>query len=157
MTSYDTPSRTADHQQMLAQLDASLAENPDVDAADRETILQHFRDALENEAASASTSAAQVGPDRAQWMETLDLLVGNQLLDESDRNELVRQFDDAMGSLQTDALQTATDFARRCSEQGEAAAQEWLTGQIGSPTSTGSAPGPAGLPAHVAMALRRRR
>ena len=158
MTSYDTPSRTADHEQMLAQLDASLAENPDVDAADRETILRHFRDALENEAASASTPA-QAGPDRAQWMETLDLLVGNQLLDDSDRNELVRQFDDAMGSLQSDAMQTATGFARRCSEQGEAAAQEWLTAQLRSSSSNGSAPAtaPAGLPAHVAMALRRRR
>lgn len=156
MTSYDTPSRTADHEQMLAQLDASLAENPDVDAADRETILRHFRDALESEAASASTSQS-VGPDRAQWMETLDLLVANQMLDESDRNELVRQFDDALGSLQNDALRTATEFAQRCREQGEAAAQAWLTEQMGSAQTAASADHAMGLPAHVAMALRRRR
>ncbi len=156
MTSYDTPSRTADHEQMLAQLDASLAENPDVDAADRETILRHFRDALETEAASANSSES-VGPDRAQWMETLDLLVGNQMLDETDRNELVRQFDDALGSLQTDAMRTATEFARRCKDQGEAAAQEWLTAQLGSTESGNSHEEPLGLPAHVAMALRRRR
>ncbi|KIQ97145.1 hypothetical protein [Lysobacter sp. A03] len=156
MTSYDTPSRTADHEQMLAQLDASLAENPDVDAADRETILRHFREALESEAASASTPQS-VGPDRAQWMETLDLLVGNQMLDETDRNELVRQFDDALGSLQNDALRTATEFARRCNEQGEASAQEWLSGQLRSAQANPSQDHTMALPAHVAMALRRRR
>lgn len=156
MTSYDTPSRTADHEQMLAQLDASLADNPDVDAADRETILRHFRDALETEAASASP-AQSVGPDRAQWMATLDLLVGNHMLDETDRNELVRQFDDAMGSLQNDALHTATEFARRCREQGEGAAQDWLSGQLGSAEVADTEFQPIGLPAHVAMALRRRR
>ncbi len=156
MTSYATPSRTADHEQMLAQLDASLADNPDVDAADRETILRHFRDALESEAAAA-TPAVSVGPDRAQWLQTLDLLVDNQVLDEPDRNELVRQFDDAMGSLQTDAMRTVSEFSRRCTENGEAAAQEWLTGQLGDIPAFDSTPEPLALPAHVAMALRRRR
>lgn len=156
MTSYDTPSRSADHEQMLAQLDASLAENPDVDAADRETILRHFRDALEDEAASA-TASTTVGPDRAQWMETLELLVDNQMLDETDRNELVRQFDDALGNLQTDAMRTATEFARLSRDQGDAAAQQWLTTQLAATEPAPAHNEPPALPAHVAMALRRRR
>lgn len=96
MTSYDKPWTTNRCSRSWMR---HWPKNPDVDAADRETIARHFRDALENEADTASP-AASVGPDRAQWIETLDQLVGDQLLQEQDRNELVRQFDDAMGSLQ---------------------------------------------------------
>lgn len=157
MTTFANQSRAADHEQMLAQLDASLASNPDVDAADRETMLRHFRDALESEPAAVD-GAPQAGPDRRQWVETLDLLAQDRLLDEDDRNDMLRQFDDAMGSLQSDAVRTATEFSQRCQRDGEGAAQQWLADRMRADAGTGDPHDePAGLPAHVAMALRRRR
>lgn len=159
MTSFATPS-AADREQMLAQLDESLARNPDLDAADRESILGHFREALEKEAAAtatAGTAPGQHGPDRNQWMQTLDMLAANDMLSPNDREALVQQFDRSIGSLQSEALDTAMEFAKRCQRDGEASAREWLAARKTTGTGAQTGADHGGLPTHVAMALQRRR
>lgn len=154
-TSAHAPS-AAEREQMLAQLDESLSRNPDLNADARETILGHFRDALEQEARAMANGTATLGgaPDRDQWHSTLDALQAVGVLDAADREELVQQFDRAMAGLDSDALSVAMEFSRRHRNEGEAAARAWLSSR---PAAAGGASGAAtaGLPAHLAMALQR--
>lgn len=154
-TSAHAPS-AAEREQMLAQLDESLARNPDLDADARETILGHFRDALEQEARAMANGTATLGgaPDRDQWHSTLDALQSAGMLDAADREELVQQFDRAMAGLDSEALAVAMEFSRRHRDEGEAAARTWLSSRPAAATATAGA-GTAGLPAHLAMALQR--
>jgi len=150
-TSAQVPS-AAEREQMLAQLDESLARNPELDASARETILAHFRDALEQEAQAMANGTAAPGgaPDRVQWLATLDSLQSAGMLNQEDREELVQQFDRAMAGLDSDALALAREFARRCRQDGERAAGEWLRSRPADGPS-----GTTGLPAHLALALQR--
>lgn len=151
-TSAQVPS-AAEREQMLAQLDESLARNPDLDASGRETILGHFRQALEQEAqAMANGTARPAGtPDREQWLATLDSLQAADMLDHAGREELVQQFDRAMAGLDSEQVNLALEFSRRCRQDGEQAAAEWLKSQPASATA-----GAEGLPAHLAMSLNIR-
>lgn len=151
-TSAQVPS-AAEREQMLAQLDESLAQNPDLDASSRETILGHFRLALEQEAEAVTNGNANVtaGPDRTQWLSTLDDLQEAGLLEHGDREELVQQFDRAMAGMDSQALEVAGEFSRRCKRDGEQAATAWLQSR-----PAAQATGTEGLPAHLAMALQRR-
>ncbi|KGO97986.1 hypothetical protein [Novilysobacter defluvii] len=151
-TSAQVPS-SAEREQMLAQLDESLARNPDLDASARETILEHFRLALEQEAEAIANGTATAGgaPDRDQWLSTLDSLHAAGMLGQDDREELVQQFDRAMAGLDSEALAVAMEFSRRCRRDGQTAAGEWLKSR---PVAA-HASGTEGLPAHLAMALQR--
>lgn len=154
---------TEERDRLLAQLDASLGRNGQLDAGERETIVRNFKHALDEAPAAAGDDRGQAGPDPRQWAATLDMLHQNQVIDDSDREALMQQFDRSMQVLQSPAVQTATEFARRCESDGETQAREWLTGQLeqqsGQAGRSGDA-GPAGeapVPAHVSMAMRRKR
>lgn len=153
MTTFAQVPSATEREQMLAQLDESLARNPDLDASARETILGHFRQALEQEAQAMANGSATPGgtPDRDQWLSTLDSLQSVGMLDHGDREELVQQFDRAMAGLDSDALAVAMEFSRRCRTDGEQAALAWLKSRPAAASTTGT----EGLPAHLAMALQR--
>jgi len=150
-TSAKVPS-AAEREQMLAQLDESLASNPDLDASARESILGHFRQALEKEAEAMASGDVQAvaAPDRSQWLATLDQLQAADMLDASGREELIQQFDRAMAGMDTEALAVAREFSRRYADQGQEAARDWLRTRATAPLGVGE-----GLPAHLAMALQR--
>ena len=114
-TSQDHDTHQIDHQQVLAELEESLLQRPDLDASDRDTMLRHFETALQDPSALAANGT--MGPDRNTWIETLDLLQQQQVIASGERDALVRSFDEAMQVVQTDAVQLAAGFAAKGGDQ----------------------------------------
>lgn len=96
---------TNDHQQVLAELEASLLQRQDLDAAARETMLRHFEAALQDPASAAGLGS--IGPDRAVWQQTVEMLQQEQVIDPGDRDALMRSFDEAMAPLHDAAVKAA--------------------------------------------------
>jgi hypothetical protein len=85
--------------------------------------MRHYRDAVE----SADIDPTRIArPDRKQWIEMLETLQADGQAGEEDVADLVRRFDAAMGPLESPQLEMAVEFARRCRQDGEAQAVEWL-------------------------------
>lgn len=150
----DTTPSAEDRQQLLADIEASLLQQSGIDAMDRDAMLKHFEDALNNPAGTPGEDG-RVGPNRTSWLETMELLRNNQIIDATEQEDLIRQFDQATNTLQSGALQRTAEFARRSQEQGLEQARDWLAGQLGS-DAAGAGKG-SDVPAHVALSLRRRR
>ncbi len=153
MTSnHDTSLDTVDRQALLAELDALLQAQPGIDAGERETTLRHFEDALQNPSAVMGDSK-QVGPDRTQWIQTLDFLRENHVLGAGECDDLIQRFDEAMQGLQSEPVRLAAEFAQRCQQEGETKAREWLTQRLRSPAQPGR---PEAAPAHVTLSMQRK-
>jgi hypothetical protein len=106
MTSSQDHTAQLDRQQVLADLEESLLQRPDLDAVGRETMLRHFEAALQDPAATAA-----MGADREGWLQTLDLLQRENVIASEDREALVRNFDEAMHMLQGETLKLAAEYA----------------------------------------------
>lgn len=100
---------TIDRQQVLAELEESLLQRQDLDAAARETMLRHFEAALQDPASAAGPGS--VGPDRSVWQQTVDMLQQEQVIDAGDRDALMRSFDEAMAPLHDAAVKAAAQSA----------------------------------------------
>lgn len=110
-------------QQVLARLEATVRDNPDLDDDGRAYLMRHYREAVEKADIDPKRIAR---PDRKQWIETLEGLQSSGLASEEDVADLVRRFDAAMSPLDSPELEQATEFARRCEQDGEEKAIEWL-------------------------------
>ncbi|MGO1070914.1 hypothetical protein [Lysobacter sp. CA199] len=107
--------------QFIEQLEASLRERPNLDAADRDFLLKHFRDAFENAEASGR------GFDRQAWTDSVAQLG----LGEAEQDALLQKFDQAFGGMEGETRDLGDEFVRRLASEGEAKAQQWLHEQIG--------------------------
>jgi hypothetical protein len=112
---------------LLGMFEDALREESDMDRDGVEFLLGHFREAVEQ--ASLAPTLDQPKPDRAEWIRTLDALIGQNVLSEDERNALVRQLDAAIDPLQQPDAQVAMEFARRVQRDGETKALEWLREQ----------------------------
>lgn len=110
-------------QQVLARLEATVRDNPDLDDDGRAWLMQHYRNAVE----SADIDPKRIArPDRKQWIETLEALQASGLASDEDVAILVRQFDAAMEPLDSPQLRTLAEFSERVERDGHEAAVEWL-------------------------------
>lgn len=125
----------ATRQRALDDFRASLDKQPQLDAEGRDFILDHFRQAIAEAPANPKLSA----PDPESWTLALNMLVESGLIEEGDRNELARQFDDALLPMQQADAKRALEFAERVQRDGEESALEWLNAQEGQ--DAGSAAG----------------
>jgi hypothetical protein len=143
MTSSQDHTTQLDRQQVLAELEESLLQRPDLDAVGRETMLRHFEAALQDPSAAGTT-----GADREGWLETLDLLQRENVIASEDREALVRNFDEAMHVLQGETLKLAAEYAAL----GEAASdpQAWRDRRAAAAPAApvGLPPSLAALPPH---------
>lgn len=108
---------------LLAKLEATVRDNPDLDAEGREYLMEHYRNAV---ATAPIEPSLIVKPDRKQWIEMLESLQADGLASEEDVAVLVRQFDAAMSPLDSTELELAVEFARRCEQDGEEQALAWM-------------------------------
>lgn len=159
MSSHPEP-ETHDLEQMRAALfeefESLLSTQHGIDAADRDSMLRHFGEAL-NDPASAS---APVDFDRMQAdvAQTLGLMRQHGLIDAAGSEEVSETFARTLQPLQDEALQRAVEFGRRCREDGQEAACEWLAGQPGADRAQSREAGAAdAVPAHLDATLRPRK
>jgi hypothetical protein len=146
--------------QLYNQFEELLGGQGNIDAADRDSLLRHFRDALDDQ--SAASEPVDVDTMQADVAQTLGLMQQHGLIDSQDSMDMGQAFARALQPLHNETLKRATEFARRVHEEGEEAANQWFAAQAREAGAAASA-GPAAIPAHVASALdasmpqRRRR
>src|SRR3546814_17799155 len=63
---------------------------------------------------------------QADVAQTLDLMQQHGLIDSQDSADMGEAFAKALQPLQDETLQRATEFARRCREDGQERASQWL-------------------------------
>lgn len=119
MSSSPQPS-ALDGRQFLDELEASLRNQPNLDAVDRDFLIKHFREALDNPQANAQ------GFDRQSWVDAVAQLG----LGEAEQEALLNRFDQAFQPLQGETRELGDEFTRRLARDGEASAQQWLQGEI---------------------------
>lgn len=137
--------------QLYGQFEELLGGQGNIDAADRESLLRHFRNALDEQ--SATSEPVNVDKMQADVAQTLDLMQQHGLIDSQDSMDMGQAFAKALQPLQNETLHKATEFARRVREEGEAAASLWLAAQASGVDAVTASLGPAAVPAHVASAL----
>jgi len=121
----DAPAATDLKQEVVQKFEASLREQPSLDAEGLEFILEQFRQAV----FAAPLEPGIVPLDADSWAPTLNDLVQNGLLEEDERNALARQFEQAAAVSQQSDAKIVLEFAKRLKRDGEASAMEWLTRQ----------------------------
>lgn len=115
------PNPTAlDGQGFLDALETSLRNQPNLDAVDRDFLIKHFREALDNPQGNTQ------GFDRQAWVEAVSQLG----LGETEQEALLSKFDQAFQPLEGETRELGDEFTRRLAQDGEASAQQWLQGQI---------------------------
>lgn len=112
-------------QEFMEELDAALRQRGDLDEEGREFLLDHYRQALENQATGLALNLTPV-MDAGQWQAVLQQLVVDGVIADGDRDMLIRQFGDVVDTLQTPEFATALEFAERCERDGQENAVAWL-------------------------------
>lgn len=73
---------------------------------------------------------SEAGPPRhSEWVVAVEALQQIGAVSADETNELIRRLDAAMQPLQQDNVQRALEFGRRCREDGEQSALQWLRSQ----------------------------
>lgn len=109
-------------EQLLAEMEAILAEEPALREIDRASIIRELREELEAIAAAPQTLDAEAL--RRTWLQLAEDF--GQGASASDREQIVRQVDAMLQPLQAATSQDFVEYQRRCLYGGEAAAQQWL-------------------------------
>jgi hypothetical protein len=122
----EAPVAANDTQALIDDFDASLQDDADLDQEGRQFLSQQFKAAIQDAASNGGTSRPL---ERSDWLETLEVLRDMGVVDEDESNTLVRQLDQALQPLQRRNVQVALEFSRRCNEQDEQSALEWLRAQ----------------------------
>jgi hypothetical protein len=121
----DVAAATDLKKEAVQKFEASLREQPRLDAEGLEFILEQFRQAVFNTPLQPGIAPL----DADSWAPTLNDLVQNGLLEEDERNALARQFEQAAAVSQQSDTKIVLEFAKRLKRDGEASAMEWLTRQ----------------------------
>ncbi|MGJ4802655.1 hypothetical protein ACQYVW_05415 [Luteimonas sp. SDU82] len=95
------------------------------DDEDLDFVIEHMRKAVSGADLRPATSTI----DRTAWVDTLESLASEGLLDGDERENLIRQFGEAGSVLHSRDAQVALELARRIERDGERAAMEWLASQ----------------------------
>jgi hypothetical protein len=135
--------------QLVEQVDELLREQQGLDAASREGLLVDLERAL----AAGGVVNRPVDPDTVlrELAATLDQLGQEGAIAPDDKDGMMAAFEKP---LRNEGVQRALEFARRCRDDGEASAREWLVTQSG---PAPAAPGVGEVPANLASAIRPRR
>lgn len=145
-----------DRDAILAEFESALRAQPGVGQEGLDFLMPFLRDAVEQ----ASLAPSRVDLDVNAWLATFDAIAGDAL-DETERNTLLRQLNEAIEPLNDAGTQVTLEFSRRLQADGEAAALAWLAEQRkAAEKSAAVAPLPAdrhGVPLAGAQAITRSR
>ena len=133
---------------LFGEFEELLRAQGNIDAANRDSLLRHFQEALNDP--EALSAPVDIGKMQADVAETLGLMQQHGLIDADDGEEMSKVFAKTLQPLQDESLQRATEFSRRCREDGQDSAREWLAGQAAAKQERP----PQAIPPHVASALQ---
>jgi hypothetical protein len=150
MSSSQEQNPQIDHQEVLAELEESLLQRPNLDAAERETMMRHFETALQQ----PGNANGAIGPDRNAWIQTLELLKQENVIAQEDGEALLRHFDEAMDVVQNDTLKLAAELAAK--GDGAIDPQTWQARRAASASAAPEAM-PHGLPSSLSAPQDRKR
>ena len=122
----NTPATGAGRKGFLDELDASLRQRPDLDASERETILRHFEEAFDQAAAGNRQST----DTQVSWNEVFENLRENNVLSDTEVNQLNERFGHLDEILQSDVARLALQFNKFRQESGAEKAGEWLAQKL---------------------------
>lgn len=78
------------------------------------------------DAHGAPAPSVDAGAQRRQWIDALDELLANGIIDAEDQGSLIRHYDAHRQSIDEDLARIAPEYQRRVSADGQALADEWL-------------------------------
>lgn len=135
--------------QLVEQVDELLREQQGLDAASREGLLVDLERAL----SAGGVVNSPVDPDTVlrDLAASLDQLGQEGAIAHDDKVGMMAAFEKP---LRNEGVQRALEFARRCRNDGETSAREWLASQS---SQAPAAPGAGEVPASLASAIRPRR
>lgn len=110
-------------EEVFAEFQALLKNDPALDEQIREQLEDEVRSALKE--AAASPAAASV-PGRADWMGAIETLKKVGDFEDGEANDLIRQLDGALQPLQKRESQLAIEFSRRLATDGQEKAIAWF-------------------------------
>src|SRR3546814_15142601 len=97
--------------QLFGEFEEMLGSQGNIDAADRDSLLRHFRDALDEQ--SAASAPVDVDRMQADVAQTLDLMQQHGLIESQGSADMGKAIAKALQPLPDDTLQTPTEFTPR--------------------------------------------
>lgn len=140
--------------EMIGKFDALLRDVASIDAAERDFMLSHLGQSLDDAIAAGATTL-EGSALRGAVGNTVQMLQDSRMLGADDGAQAQASFGQAFGVLQSDGVNRALEFARIAREQGEPAARAWLRTQAVGMSAPHAVPDL--IPAHVASAIGRGR
>lgn len=109
-------------QRAAADFAERIRRSGDLGQDDIDSLMQAYTDAI----GQAELAPVLSPPSRGQWQEMVELMVQAGMLDAGDEPALVRSFDEVFGEVGSGEFDTLVEFSRRCREEGQEQAVEWL-------------------------------
>ena len=82
--------------------------------------------ASHRQAPDAVPPSANAAAQRRQWIDALDELVANGIIDTDDQNTLIRHYDEHRQSIDAELSRIVPEYQRRVAADGQALADDWL-------------------------------
>lgn len=112
-------------QRAAADFAERIRRSGDLGQDDVDSLMQAYTDAI----GQAELAPVLSPPDRGQWREMVELMVQAGMLDAGEAPALVRSFDEVFGEVGSGEFDTLVEFSRRCREEGQEQAVDWLHGR----------------------------
>ena len=123
-----TPAQAGSEQSiedLLREFEGILYGDTSIDPELREHLQKQFVQALDEATANPQQPLGAL-PDRATWLDAIEMLRQSGAVEEGEVNDLVRQIDQALEPLQRRESQLAIEFSRRLNTDGEEEALAWF-------------------------------
>lgn len=112
-------------QALLGQFHELLQQEGSLGHEDRDELARVFEQALQDSAASGSTSTPDAF-DASTWRETVEMLLQGGFVEQGEADHLIRSLNDALAPLQRRESRLAMEFSRRVESEGQEKALEWF-------------------------------
>lgn len=115
------------HRSLVEDLESILAEDIQLDADQRDTIVRQYAEALRK--GPIEVNAPDLEGLKNSFSRVIDTMIEEEALAPFEREELERQMQDVLHTLDTPDIKRANEYAARLQRDGAEAAAKWLADQ----------------------------
>lgn len=119
------PKVEAMRQRAAADFAERIRRSGDLGQDDIDSLMRAYTEAV----STAELAPVLSPPDRGPWQEMVELMVQAGIMDAGDAPALLRSFDEVFGEVGSGEFEALVEFSRRCREEGQEQAVEWLQGR----------------------------